>query len=133
VVLAEILWQGDRREEALAALLEGERLAPGVPFYPYLRATKLAQMGRADEAVAALEEGHRLQRAAGLPGAESDRYTALVYSSIDPPTAAAAWQRYILAMSRIARPTPRELTQLALGMAALEQLTRQSGGAPTPR
>src|SRR4029450_10410883 len=86
VVLADILWQGGRREEALGAIEEGERLAPGVPIYPYLRATKLAQMGRAADAVAALEQGHRLQRAAGLPPAESDRYTALLDPSIDPPS-----------------------------------------------
>ena len=132
VVLADILWQGGRREEALGALEEGERLAPGVPIYPYLRATKLAQMGRAADAVAALEQGHRLQRAAGLPAAESDRYTALVYASIDPPTAVAAWHRYVLAISRIPRPTPRELTQLALAVAALEELTRPPRAAATP-
>lgn len=129
VVLAEILWQGGRREEALAAIDEGERLAPGVPYYPYLRATRLADMGRAADAVAALEAGHRLQRAAGLPAAESDRYTALVYASIDPPTAVAAWQRYLLAMSRIPRPTPRELAQLATALAALEELTRAPSAA----
>jgi tetratricopeptide (TPR) repeat protein len=133
VVLADILWQGGRREEALGALEEGERLAPGVPIYPYLRATKLAQMGRAADAVAALEQGHRLQRAAGLPAAESDRYTALVYASIDPPTAVAAWHRYVLAMSRIPRPTPRELTQLALAVAALEELTTRAAATPAPR
>src|SRR5262245_45423610 len=129
VVLAEILWQGGRREDALAAIDEGERLAPGVPYYAYLRATRLAEMDRAAEAVAALEAGHRLQRAAGLPVAESDRYTALVYASIHPPTAVAAWQRYLLAMSRIPRPTPRELTQLAAALAALEELTRAPSAA----
>jgi len=129
VVLAEILWQGDRRAESLAALDEGARLAPGVPYYLYLRATRLAEMGRAADAVTALEEGHRLQRAAGLPVAESDRHTALVYASIDPPTAVAAWQRYLLAMSRVPRPTPRELTQLASAVAALEELTRVPSAA----
>src|SRR5262249_43039832 len=50
VVLAEILWEGGRREEALAAIDEGERLAPGVPYYAYLRATRLAGVDRAGEA-----------------------------------------------------------------------------------
>ena len=131
VVLADILWQGGRRADALRALEEGGRLAPDMPIYPYLRATKLAQMGHAAAAVAALEEGHRLQRAAGLPAAESDRYTALVYASIDPPTAVAAWHRYVLAMSRIPRPTPREVTQLAFAVAALEELTRPPRAAAT--
>lgn len=133
LVLAEILWQADRREEALASLAEGARLAPTAPYFPYLTATKLARMGRSAEAVAALEEGHRLQRAAHLPGAESERYTALVYASIDPPTAVAAWQRYVLALSRIPRPTVRELTQLAAGMAALDELAKQPARPATPR
>jgi protein O-mannosyl-transferase len=133
IVLAEILWQADRREEALASLAEGARLAPTVPSFPYLTATKLAQMGRSAEAIAALEEGHRLQRAAKLPGAESERYTALVYAAIDPPSAVAAWQRYVLALSRIPRPSPRDLTQLAAGIAALDELARRPGLATTPR
>lgn len=126
MVFAEILWGADRREESLAELREGARLAPAVPLFPYLLAVKLARMGRGPEAIAALEEGRRLERAAYLSGLEGDRFTALVYESIDPPTAVAAWQRYVIALSRVPRPTALQLSQLAYGIAALDALTKSS-------
>jgi hypothetical protein len=89
-------------------------------------------MGRAGEAVAMLEEGHRLHRAADLPAPEADRYTALVYESIDAEKAKAAWHRYVLALSRIARPTAREVSQLGAGLAALDELARRAPPS-TPR
>jgi hypothetical protein len=98
-----------------------------------MSAVKLARIGRAAEAVTALEDGHRLRRAAGLPEAEGERYTALVYEPIDRTLAVAAWERYILALSRISRPTPREATQLASALAALDELSRKPPAPPTPR
>ena len=83
-------------------------------------------MGRGPEAIAALEEGRRLERAAYLSGLEGDRFTALVYESIDPPTAVAAWQRYVIALSRVPRPTALQISQLAYGIAALDALTKSS-------
>jgi protein O-mannosyl-transferase len=132
MVFAEILWGADRREESLAELREGARLAPTVPLFPYLLAVKLARVGRGPEAIAALEEGRRLERAAHLPGLEGDRFTALVYESIDPPTAVAAWQRYVIALSRVPRPTALQLSQLAYGIAALDALTKSSTPPPAP-
>jgi hypothetical protein len=132
MVLAEILWAADRREESIAALRDGARLAPAAPLFPYLLAVKLARMGRGPEAIAALEEGRRLERAAHLSGIERDRFTALVYEAIDPPTAVAAWQRYVIALSRVPRPTALQLSQLANGIAALDALTRGSAPAPAP-
>ena len=132
MVLAEILWAADRREESIAALRDGARLAPAAPLFPYLLAVKLARMGRRPEAIAALEEGRRLERAAHLSGIERDRFTALVYEAIDPPTAVAAWQRYVIALSRVPRPTALQLSQLANGIAALDALTKGSAPAPAP-
>jgi tetratricopeptide (TPR) repeat protein len=133
LVQGEILWQAGRREHTLEALGEARRLAPASPLFPYVVAVRLSQMGRTSEAIAALEEGHRLHRAADLPAAESERYTALVYQNIDPARAMAAWQRHVLALSRIPRPTARELAQLAAGMAVLDELAKRPAGAPTPR
>lgn len=130
MVLAEILWSADRREESIAALRDGARLAPAAPLFPYLLAVKLARMGREPEAIAALEEGRRLERAAHLPDIEGDRFTALVYESIDPPTAVAAWQRYVIALSRVPRPTALQLSQLANGIVALDALTKGSASTP---
>ena len=130
MVLAEILWAADQREESLAALRDGARLAPATPLFPYLLAVKLARMGRGPQAIVALEEGRRLERAAHLSGVEGDRFTALVYESIDPPTAIAAWQRYVTALSQVPRPTALQLNQLANGLAALDALTK--GVAPGP-
>ncbi|HET6369077.1 MAG TPA: hypothetical protein VFG27_17740, partial [Pseudomonadales bacterium] len=113
-------------------LREGTRLAPAAPLFPYLLAVKLARMGRGPEAIAALEEGRRLERAAHLPGLEGDRFTALVYESIDPPTAVAAWHRYVIALSLVPRPTALQLSQLAYGIAALDALTKGSAPPPAP-
>ena len=131
MVLAEVLWLAERREESIAALREGARLARGTPLFPYLLAVKLARMGRGPEAIVALEEGRRLERAAHLSGIEGERFTALVYESIDPPTAIAAWQRYVIALSQVPRPTALQLDQLARGIAALDTLTK-GAAAPTP-
>ena len=125
LLMAEFLWAAGRREESLAAMQEARRLAPGMSIFAYATAVALANMGRPGEAVATLEEGHRLHRAAGLPASEADRYTALVYEPIDAEKAKAAWQRYALALSRIARPTPREVSQLAAALAALDELARR--------
>jgi hypothetical protein len=95
-----------------------------------LLAVKLARMGRGPEAIVALEEGRRLERATRLSSVEGDRFTALVYESIDPPTAVAAWQRYVIALSQVPRPTALQLNQLADGLAALDALTK--GAAPAP-
>ena len=130
MVLAEILWAADQREESLAALRDGAQLAPATPLFPYLLAVKLARMGRGPEAIVALDEGRRLERAARFSGVEGDRFTALVYESIDPPTAVAAWQRYVIALSQVPRPTAMQLDQLASGLAALDALTK--GAAPAP-
>ena len=129
MVLAEILWLADRREDSIATLRDGARLAPATPLFPYLIAVKLARVGRGPEAIAALEEGRRLERAARLSGLEGERFTALVYESIDPPTAIAAWHRYVLALSQVSRPTALQLNQLASALAALDALTR--GAPPT--
>jgi tetratricopeptide (TPR) repeat protein len=129
MVLAEILWSADQREESIATLRDGARLAPATPLFPYLLAVKLARMGRGGEATVALAEGRRLERAAHLSEIEGDRFTALVYESIDPPTAIAAWQRYVIALSQVPRPTTLQLNQLANGIAALDALTK--GFAPT--
>lgn len=133
LVMAEILWHAERRDEAIAALREAHDLDPASPVFPYVAAVKLTHMGRSTEALAALEEGHRLRRAAGLPEADGERYTALVYEPIDRDRAVAAWQRYILALSRIPRPTAREVTQLASGLAALDDLARRPVATPIPR
>ena len=133
LVMAEILWHAERREEAIEALREARTLDPASPLFAYMSAVKLARVGRAAEAVTVLEEGHRLRRAAGLSEAEGERYTALVYEPIDRPLAVAAWERYILALSRIPRPTPREATQLAIALAALDELHRKPAAPPTPR
>ena len=85
--MAEILWQADQRDEAVGALREARALDPASPLFAYMSAVKLARMGRAAEAVAALEDGHRLRRAAGLPEAEGERYTALVYELSRKPAA----------------------------------------------
>jgi len=130
MVLAEILWLADRREESIATLRDGARLAPATPLFPYLIAVKLARVGRGPEAIAALEEGRRLERAARLSGIEGERFTALVYESIDPPTAMAAWHRYVLALSQVSRPTALQLNQLASALAALDALTRGPGAPP---
>lgn len=132
MVLAEILWAADRREESIAALRAGARMAPATPLFPYLLALKLARMGRDPEAIAALEEGRRLERAAHLSGIEGDRFTALVYEAIDPPTAIAAWQRYVIALSQVPRPTALQLNQLANGLAALDALTKGAAAMPAP-
>lgn len=132
MVFAEILWIADRREESIAALRVGARLAPAAPLFPYLLAVKLARMGRESEAIAALEDGRRLERAARLSGVEGDRFTALAYESIDPPTAVAAWQRYVIALSQVPRPTALQLSQLASGLAALDSLMKGSTAAPVP-
>ena len=89
-------------------------------------------MGRESEAIAALEDGRRLERAARLSGVEGDRFTALAYESIDPPTAVAAWQRYVIALSQVPRPTALQLSQLASGLAALDSLIKGSTAAPAP-
>ena len=133
LVMAEILWQAERRDEAIEALREARTLDPASPLFAYISAVKLARMGRATEAMAALEEGHRLRRVAGLPETEGERYTALVYEPIDRALAVAAWERYILALSRIPRPTPREATQMAIALAALDELSRKPTAPPTPR
>ena len=133
LVMAEILWAAGRREESLAAMQEARRLAPGASIFAYATAVELARMGRAAEAVATLEEGHRLHRAADLPAPDADRYTALVYESIDAEKAKAAWQRYVLALSRIVRPTAREVSQLGAGLAALDELARRGARPSTPR
>jgi protein O-mannosyl-transferase len=133
LVMAEVLWAAGRREESLEALREARQLAPVSPLFPYVTAVKLARMGRSDEAIAALEEGHRLHRAANLPDAEGEHYAALVYASIDPPRAVAAWQRYVLALSRNPRPSALELTQFAAALAALDELAKQPSRPATPR
>jgi hypothetical protein len=89
-------------------------------------AVRLARMQRPDEAVATLEAGHRLHRAAGLPPLEAERYTAVVYESIDLDKARAAWQRYVVELGRISRPSAREVSQLAAAMAALDELAKRA-------
>ena len=72
-------------------------------------------------------------RTGGSPlGIEGERFTALVYESIDPPTAIAAWRRYVLALSQEPRPTALQLNQLADGLAALAALTRGPAAVPAP-
>ena len=135
MVLAEILWLADQREESIATLRAGARLAPASPLFPYLLAVKLARMGRGSDAIVALGEGRRLERAAHLSGIEGERFTALVYESIDPSTAIAAWRRYVLALSQEPRPTALQLNQLADGLAALAALaalTRGPAAVPAP-
>ena len=48
------------------------------------------------------------------------------------PACVAAWQRYVIALSRVPRPTALQLSQLANGIAALDALTRGSAPAPAP-
>jgi tetratricopeptide (TPR) repeat protein len=133
LVMAEILWHAERRDEAIEALREARALDPAAPLFAYMLALQLSQIGRSAEALAVLEAGHLLRRAANLPEAEGERFTALVYEPIDRAQAVAAWQRYILALSRIPRPTAREVSQLGVGLAALDELNRRPAAPPTPR
>jgi tetratricopeptide (TPR) repeat protein len=126
LVMGEILWAAGRREESLAAIQEARRLDPGSSVFAYVAAVRLARMQRPDEAVATLEAGHRLHRAAGLPPLEAERYTAVVYESIDLDKARAAWQRYVVELGRISRPSAREVSQLAAAMAALDELAKRA-------
>jgi tetratricopeptide (TPR) repeat protein len=133
LVMGEILWAAGRPEESLAAIQEARRLDPGSSVFAYVAAVRLARMQRAEEALAVLEAGHRLHRAANLPLLEAERYTALVYESIDLDKARAAWHRYVLELGRVARPTAREVTQLAAAMAALDDLAKRAPPPASPR
>ncbi len=91
-------------------------------------------MGRPEEAVATL--GGRPSpalRRRSAPRGRASRYTALVYESIDPEKAEAAWQGYVIALSRIARPTPRDVTQLGAALSALDELAKRAPAPSTPR
>jgi len=122
VVLAEILNRQGRHVEALAALEEAMRLEPRSPTVRFASAVTLAELGRPESALAALEEGRRLARAVGLGERDGDRVAALVFTPFDPPRAAAAWQRYLAAMSEIRHPTPQEARAIFRGLVALDAL-----------
>jgi tetratricopeptide (TPR) repeat protein len=122
VALAEILNRQGRHAEALAALEEAMHLEPRSPTVRFASAVTLARLGRPEPALAALEEGRRLARAAGLAEREGDRVAALVYTPFDPARAAAAWQRYLAAMSEVRHPTPQEARAIFRGLLALDAL-----------
>jgi protein O-mannosyl-transferase len=127
--LGEALRVDGQEEAAARAFAEAARLDPLAPQPHFRLAATLGAMGRHEEAVAELERGEALARAAGLPDAEGHRAAALVYESIDPARAEAAWRRYLAALGTLPRLRPAESQKMLNALASLDRL---QNAAPTP-
>lgn len=128
--LGEALRVSGRPEEAIQAFSEAARLEPDASQPRYRLAATAATLGRHQEALAHLSAGEALARAAGLPETEGHRAAALVYESIAPALAEAAWRRYLAALDSMPRLRDADRQKMLNALASLDRLLGAGAGLP---